>query len=213
MMAIVSTLVRVRLSVLLMGAVLAAGTPAAAATVLGGISFDDSAFADSLVGSTGSWNLSSGTLASVMTGADPNDYGFCFGGPRVCTLTLAFTDNVAVNGLGADLAIFELGAPDSFELTIGATTLNYLTAPTGDSAGGFSLNAALIDLNDFGLAPLATVSSFTVGSIENETTASFTAFGAFNNGIPPVPEPATAAQLALGGLALGLAAWARRRRD
>src|SRR5437016_6969393 len=84
------------------------------AAVVGGITIDDNGYASTLIGSTGSFSTSGGTLASVLTDKDPGTYAFCFGGPTVCTVTLGFSSPI-VNGSGADLAVFELGVPDPFQ--------------------------------------------------------------------------------------------------
>jgi hypothetical protein len=72
---------------------------------------------------------------------------------------VGFVDNVVVNWDGPDLVVFESGRPESFSVSVFdvvtqtfSTPRTYLPAPTG-SAGdcGFQLNAALIDLADFGV--------------------------------------------------------------
>ena len=186
------------------------GGPIYADTIVGGLSFNDSSFVDKLVSSTGSWTLGGqGTLQDQVVGSDVNDYAFCFGGPSVCTLDLAFTDNVLVNGPGADLAVFELGIPDSFDLTINGVTGTYWTADTGFTAGGYNLNVAKVDLSDFGIPALSGISQFQVASIDEGTTISYTAFGAINSA-SAVPEPASFALI--GGGLIGLSVVGRRRR-
>jgi hypothetical protein len=187
------------------------GAPRADATVIvGGLAFDDDAFADVLLGSSGSYTLGgAGTLQDQLVGTNVADYAFSYS-PGAFVL-LGFTDNTVVNGTGSDLALFELGIPDTLTLTIGGTTFSYLTVGTGFSAGGFALNVALIDLSDFGLAFGSSVDQIrlgldTVGS--TGTVPSLTAAGALNSG-DPVPEPGTLLLLGSGIATLV----ARRRRQ
>lgn len=78
----------------------------------------------------------------------------------------AFTDNVIVNGTGADLVVFELGAPEAFSLSVynhslGAFTqaITFTPVPTGYvDCRNLAINAAQIDLTLFGIAPGASVS-------------------------------------------------------
>lgn len=176
-----------------------AGSAMAGSVSLGGYVFDDTAFADSLTGSAGNWTTAGGSLAASLTGSDASDYAFSFDAGSFAAL--AFTDNVALNGAGADLVVFELGVDDFISLTINGITHNYLTSSTGETAGGFSLNAAAIDLSDYGVG---SVSNFSLnGGVDNGgTVASYTVIGALH-----VPAPASAALLGLGGLAIS-----RRRR-
>ena len=74
---------------------------------------------------------------------------------------VGFVDNVVVNGAGPDLVVFESGRPEAFSLSVfDAITQSfspprtYLPASTGTLGGcGFQLNAAAIDLRDFGVVP------------------------------------------------------------
>jgi hypothetical protein len=129
--------------------------------VLGGFTFDDDAFPDAAFyvsggppslsfASTGDANL------DLLMAADSDATTYIFGTPVV--FDLAFVDNRMINDPGADLVVFELGANDGAVVDIeveGSLVggLPYLMTPTGDTAAGFSLNAAAIDLDDFGIAP------------------------------------------------------------
>jgi len=76
-------------------------------------------------------------------------------------LDVAFVDNVAVNEDGPDLAVFESGRPESFTVAVFDPLTRSFTppilftpAPTGFLGGcGFQLNAAQVDLTDFGVEP------------------------------------------------------------
>jgi len=179
--------------------------------IVGGINFQNNAFADTLVSSNGTFTTSGGTLPQVLVGSNPADYAFCFGGPSVCNVTLAFTDNTILNGAGADLAVFELGTPDPFQLTINGVTRTYSTASTGSSAGGFDLNVALVDLADFGVASTSLIRASSLDNATTGTTISYTVFGAINNGpaAVAVPEPSS---LILFGTVVVTAGFGLRRR-
>lgn len=187
--------------------------PAQAATIVGGISFDDHAFADRLVSSVGTFSTSPGTgLEAALVGSSTLDYAFSFS-PNA-ELVMAFDDNVVVNGAGNDLAIFELGVNDSFGLSIGGLTRTFTTHSTGFFNGLSSINVALIDLSLFGLAPGAAISQVRVFPMLNGATGSvpsFTVFGALHTqpGAAPVPEPTTL--VLLGGAFMGLALRRRQR--
>lgn len=192
-------------------AAIAAAVPATAATLVGGYSFDDNAFADTLISSSGSFTVSGGSLASVLTDIDAGTYAFSFSPGAF--VELGFTDNSLVNGTGADLVLFELGVPSVFRLsiTIGGTTRSYSSTDTGFNAGGFNLNAVAIDLDDFGIASLASLGSVVIGMDDcSNTCPSLSLVGALNSGpVGAVPEPST---LALVSLALlGAGATTRRR--
>jgi hypothetical protein len=72
---------------------------------------------------------------------------------------VGFVDNVVVNGQGPDLVVFESGRPEAFAVSVFDATTQSFSAPrtyfptsTGSVGGcGFQLNAATIDLADFGV--------------------------------------------------------------
>ncbi len=197
------------LSSLVLAASMLFGHSTHAAVTVGGISFDDDAFADSLGTVVGSWTYGGGatSLADALTGSDPADFAYCFG--TTCSVQVNFGDNRAVNGSGADIAIFELGSAEMFAVRIGSTTLSFTAVSTGESAGGFALLVALIDLDDFGLGAGETLSSLTLFPSPTDDPADFTVIGAKNNLSVSVPEPGTLALLGLG--LAGLAATRRRK--
>jgi hypothetical protein len=196
------------LSSLVFAASMLLGHSTHAAVIVGGISFDNNAFADSLGTVVGSWTYGGGatSLTDALTGSNPADYAFCFG--STCSVQINFDDNMAVNGSDTDIAIFELGNAETFAVQIGATTRSYTAVDTGMDAGGFNLLVALIDLTDFGIGVGATISSLTLfPAPTGGDPADFTVIGATNNS--SVPEPAT---LALFGLGLaGLGAMRRKK--
>ena len=145
----------------------------------------------------------------MLVGSDTDDYAFT--NDAGADVVMKFTDNSVVNGSGADLAVYELGIPDAFDLgiTVGGTTHFYVTAATGaTTSGGYSLNVAEVNLDDFGVPAGGSINTIQVYEDQAEGEApSLTAFGAINSGT--VPEPASAAVLGLAGPAALLG---RRRR-
>ena len=197
---------------ILFGVVLFATINASAVTTIGGINFEDNAFADTLIQSVGAFDITGGTLADVLTDIDEGTFAFSF--TPGAFVELGFTDNVLVNGGGDDLALFELGVPDSFDLslTLGGVTNNYLSVDTGFDAAGFNLNVATINLDDFGVASGASVSSLVVGLDtlgSGGTVPSLALVGAINSipvdgsGGAAVPEPSTYALFIIGLVGLG----------
>ena len=123
-------------------------TAANATVVVGGYSFDDNAFADYLISSSGSYITSGGSLESCVTGANVDTWAGSW--DPGAYLDLGFSDNYIVNGPGNDLALFDLGVEATFEVsvTIGGTTHLYDTFDTGYSGGGYNLNIALVNLDE-----------------------------------------------------------------
>jgi len=164
--------------------------PASASITVGGYTFDNNAFVDTLISSTGSFTTSGGSLSDVLTDTDAGTYAFSW--TSGASVNLGFTDNFLVNGTGMDLVLFETGVPDTFKVTLNGITNNYLTNYTGYSAGGWDLNAVAINLDDFGIASSATLSSVLLGLdyVGSGTVPSLSLVGALNSSNSAVPIPA-----------------------
>lgn len=146
---------------------------AASAATIGSISFDDDAFADDVALASGS---PSNTDFSGLLG-DSNqsiaDIGTSNNSPII---EILFTDNVAVNDVGTDIFVYvpgevfavEAGLTASFSpgTSVQASAVNPASQVFFDDAPlnpfGFNPNSILlaIDLDDFGLAAGAELSSF-----------------------------------------------------
>ncbi len=187
---------------------LAFASAAQASVNIGGTVFEDTAFADSLTSFSGSFTTEGGSLASVLTDKEISTYAFSFD-PRA-SVTLSFTDNLAINGLGNDVALYDLGIPGTFIVTINGITNSYLSTDTEEVVDDFFLTQTFFDLNDFGIASGDSISSLNIrlDSIAgNNPVPSLALVGALNTA--PVPEPSSYALMLLG--LAGTAAAARRR--
>lgn len=171
---------------------------------VGGFTFADNAFVDTLFGSNGAWSTATGNLTSDITDIDAGTFAFSF--ETAAFLEVRFIDNVAFNFAGADIVLFEVGTPDIFDIEINGVRNQYQSVGTGEFAGGFALNAFAIDLSDFGVANGDFITDIRLwGGLVlpgGGTVASYALIGALN----PVPAPASMAMLGLGALV------ARRRR-
>jgi len=180
--------------------VLSLGSANASATVtLTGISFEDNAFADQVLEVNGTWL---GNVSAVL-GPTINDCTWNQAHDENAFIKVAFTDNSIVNGSGADFVIFEetgVDPGDAVKITISGVTHMYATPLRSGP-----VNAAFIDLDDFGIAPGDRVSVMTLwgGATEPE----YMGIGALNNG-PPLPAPAAVWLVGFGLLTLPAA---RRR--
>ncbi len=201
------------------------GGTANATLIVAGFSFDDNAFADSLVSSSDlSQFVILGGASSVeeaLTGS--NSGTSAFSAMDNAFVELGFIDNLIVNGAGNDLAVFELNVPEDMIVTINGMIVTRPQVDTGfDSAiNGFDINVSLFDLSDFGIALGGTASSAifnilctveasinlgcTVGA---PVAPALVVVGALNS--VSVPEPVTLG-LFLFGLA-GMSYAMRRRR-
>jgi hypothetical protein len=187
---------------------------ASASIVVGGYGFNDNAFVDQVTGSSGTFSTVGGTLSQVLT--DKNPASFAWSYDQGAFLDLAFVDNVALNGAGKDIVLFELGAPNTWTVTINGISHNYTSVDTGQNvlvgATSYDLTAAAFDLSDFGIAAGGSISNFRLSFVPvtdtfGTTIASTSLVGAL---YPPVPEPATWMTMLLGFAGIGLAM--RRRR-
>ena len=176
----------------------------AKALTIGGIAFSENAFADVVV----STNASSShfvtgdpqvvvTAEIAITGSNQDSYFDPSGGEYV---EIGFTDNVLRNREGDDFVVFELGTAETaaVRLTVGGSQRNVQSTYTGfDNSYGSAINVAFFDLEDFGIAPNATIDSLVIATVG---APEFSAVAA-------IPEPSTA--LLLG---IGLAGIAMRKR-
>lgn len=180
-------------------------SPAYAVTTIGGLDFEDDAFADVLLDS-GGFLLSSGAdTEASLTDADPRTLTIGFGSDAF--VELGFTDNVVMNQDGADLAIFELGRPSPIDVTIAGLSQVVDTVDSGfDVAfpfGSFGLNVALIDLSDFGVATNATITEVTIGfDVAGSFPPLVSLVGSLNSASVPLPPSLAFLLSGLIGLAL-----------
>jgi hypothetical protein len=164
--------------------------------------YNVAASADSLISSTGDFIFTGGTLASTLTDSDPGTYAYS--DTPGASVTLGFSSGIE-NGAGADFVLFELGTPDTFDVTVNGVTLSGISAATGVDAGGYSLNATSFDLADFGVASGASVSSLLIGldtQAGSGTVPSLSYAGALN--VSAAPEPSTWLLMIAGVSGVGL---------
>ncbi|MBM4017347.1 MAG: PEP-CTERM sorting domain-containing protein [Planctomycetes bacterium] len=196
---------------ILLLALAAAGPPAhaQASIIKGPLTFQDAAFADAasmVTGGVGYYNAS--TLQEALTGDNLASYVTDFdAGER---LEIGFTDNWITNDPGPDLAIFEAMLPDEFSVAVFAdghkmASLTefrpFVPTPIG-TIDGLPMNAALVDLSDYGLPAGAVVTWILIRS---DASSSAEIAGA-----AALPEPAALALLGAG--AAMLLAGRRRQR-
>lgn len=199
---------------------------AQAVTVLHGFTFQDNAFADTLLSDPSGFTVSGAPdAASALTGADTSS--FAFNAMDGTGIKLGFTDNTVVNGPGVDLIVFELNVLAAEPIV--ATINGVQSAPQAQLATGsvFPPNGTIHytawDLTDFGVAIGGSVSSVMLSGVctavlvpvysctQGALVASaFLAVGALNSGPAVVPLPGAVWLLALGVLGLGMVG--RRRR-
>jgi len=168
-------------------------TNAGATVTLTGISFEDNAFADEILEVQGTWL---GNVSAVL-GPTINDCTWNSPRDENAFIKVAFTDNSIVNGSGADFVMFEetgVDPGDAVKVTIAGVTNMYVPAWRSGP-----VNAAFIDLDDFGVAPGDRVSVMTLwgGATEPE----YMGIGALNNGCP-IPAPAAVWLVGFGLLSL-----------
>jgi hypothetical protein len=228
---------RIHLCLIAASMLCAAGHAHSAVTV-GGRTFADNAFADAVTLPRVNYLLWDGTTANVVNNStdagtaraamldtpltnpalSTSTFAACAIGQneQACgTVVVAFTDNLIVNGPGADFTIFDINNPSDFKVTLNGVTVTRSTVLAGTTprpsvlgTDPWNLNAADFDLSDFGLAAGATAAGFDLHWGLGETTATrggVALIGAVNS----VPEPGTW-MLLLGGLA-ALTLMGRRR--
>jgi hypothetical protein len=183
----------IRMAAFLLSALLLGSTTASATITLTGVSFEDNAFADEVLEVQGVWL---GNVSAVL-GPTINDCTWNQARDENAFIKVAFTDNSIRNGPGADLVMFEeTGADpgDPVKITISGITQTY---PTPLRSG--PVNAAFVDLDDFGIAPGDCIAVMTLwgGATEPE----YMGIGALNNGCA-IPAPAAAGLVGVGLLSL-----------
>ncbi len=119
------------------------------------------------------------------------------------TLELEFTDNDVNNNPGTDLWIYEIGFPETFNLTIGGTTQLIVPVDTlVNNSDGDDIYVAQIEFGDFGFAsgPIGT-QTIMISNTTNSTP---------DIAAVAVPEPATMVHMALlGAIVLFCRRWRR----
>jgi len=194
---------------LLKGLVLSAAFllgPVQAASIGG---YDIGAFADSVTSLSGTFSSQGAVLPTSVTDESVDTFVTATINPS--TLGLGFVSGTLVNGAGDDLVLFGIGTvEDTFDLTIGGTTVNNLTATdsTFDTPDGFQLNAVAVNLDAFGFGNGAIVTDILLTF--NDITSQFSLAGALNP--PPVVVPVPAAVWLFGSGLIGLVGVARRKK-
>jgi len=179
-------------------------SPAAATVSIAGLDFDDNAFVDAVDGSTGS-NLVGPDITTWLNFDTES-------------VQISFTDNVAVNGPGADIAVFTAWL-DTIFLSQQVDQSGDPIAPfvqadpidTGLKTGGTSgppLGLLEVDLTDLGVPPGAAVSTLMLGAPD---TASIAAVGALHSRAAGSVRAPAATPFALILLVVALAAFGCRR--
>lgn len=200
--------------------VILAASSSFSATILHGFTFEDDAFADVLLSDPSGLMVSGAPDAeTALTGSDTSS--FAYSAVDGSFITLGFTDNVVLNGPGADLIVFELNIITAEPIVL--TINGFQSAPMAQSSAvatfppDGTIHFTAWDLSDFGIAIGASVDTVTLqgvctaavsavhGCTEDALVASaFLAVGALNSGpaVSPIPLPATGITLFLGLLLL-----------
>jgi hypothetical protein len=184
-----------------------AASPSPASITLGGITFDDNAFADQLVSSSGNWSYNGVSLEASLVGSDLNTYAVALYSSE--NVVMKFTDNFIKNGPGADLAVFEIGSTsgtgEPVAITINGITHTYTTYWVVADA-----SVAQINLDDFNISAGGLVSTLMASGITG-WNVDYAVFGAMNSVSSAVPIPG--AVWLLGSGLLGLGGWRRFRKS
>lgn len=177
--------------------------PAQAISVAG-FDFAPTAFVDQVTGFTGGYvTFPGGSVEDVLT--DKDVLSAAGSRDQGAFIDLAFVDNHAVNGVGNDIVLFELGDIDGWRVTIAGLSREYFPVFTGFGDSSLRINAAAFDLADFGIAAGGTVSALRIAFFPPPpdgagNVASTSLVGALNS-MSIVPEPASWMML-LAGFAL-----------
>lgn len=181
------------------------------------LNYESATAADTISQETLRSNLADNELGTYVLSIDPVAY-----------IDIAFTSADIFNGAGNDLAFFFVGSVDSsenviinFDLSINGIINNYTPEITPvrtiitDSFGSYTLTAAQIDLDDFGLgyASATALQDFRVllGTDNSLNLPALTMVGGFYTSPAPIviPLPLPVVLFASGLGALGL--FARRK--
>ena len=186
--------------------------PALATIIIQGFTFDDTAFVDTVVSTSGSVSFSGSDLLSSISGTDlftrihiPTDPTF--------HVELGFTDNLVINGPGVDLVLFELARPEDFaaSLSISGSSIFVPTTAGCCRSDGLGLNIALIDLSDLGVSVGDTIDSIVLMTGKFGSGPDLAVVGALNSVAVSIPEPSTLTLFATGLAGLGFMMRRRRR--
>jgi hypothetical protein len=197
------TVIRKSLGVAISIALISSAGPGSAEAVIvkGPLIFADNAFADTASMVSGSIDVFKGatTLEEAITGSNLAA-GFeiaAFNSGEM--VEVGFDDNVIVNLPGEDLVVFEGAIEDGFDVAVGlggtrfSSYIHYEPVYQGFTET-WLVNAAFIDLDDFGLPPGGVVSLIRIREDDHDS--------AEIAGAAAIPEPAALLLLGLGGLAL-----------
>jgi len=190
---------------------------AAQSLSIGGLTLSEQAFADTLISAQGSFSSNADSVAQALT--DHRLSTWVQSPTAGARVVLGFSDNLAFNGTGDDIALFEVGHEayeysqegfDSLWVTINGVTRLYSTTETTTIVDDHNVNMTRLDLSHFGLAAGATIDRIEIG-LDYDTRGSLPQLqlvAAIHSVAAPVPEPAHWALLLAGGALL----LARRRR-
>jgi hypothetical protein len=179
---------------------------------------DDVEFwADSVISSGGSLSTepAAASIDDAVLGGNMNTFARLAQDATPGYVELGFAGGILNVDSVDDLALFEIGILEDFELTltVGDTTQTVVVSASGDTnSAGLSINTASVDLSDFGVAVGDYIESIViqapVGSPATWLGPDLAAAGSLHP--RAVPEPGT---LAIWGLlsTLGLVAIRRRK--
>ncbi|MBP6900779.1 MAG: hypothetical protein KBC73_11850 [Burkholderiaceae bacterium] len=197
-----------------------AGAVSAQTLEIGGLTLQQQGFADQWISGSGSFTTNAASPAAALTDADLATW--VRSDTPGASVVLAFTNNRVVNGVGDDIALFEVGHEayeysqegfDSLWITINGQTRLYFTTETTTIVDDHNVNMTRLDLSHFGLAAGAQIDRIQIG-LDYDTRGSLPQLqlvAAIHSVAAPVPEASSWALL-LAGLAglSGVARWRRR---